>query len=64
MDAELFGIRCTFMNIYAPTVDMLGFFVDVSNAITQFGNSYIVLGVDFNNVRDLKVDKTYKWGIT
>ncbi len=64
MDAELFGIRCTFMNIYAPTADLPGFFVDISNAITQFGNSYIVLGGDFNNVRDPKVDKTYKWGVT
>lgn len=64
LDAELFGIRCTLMNIYAPTADLPGFFVDISNAITQFGNSYIVLGGDFNKVRDPKVDKTYKWGVT
>lgn len=51
MDAELFGIRCTFMNIYAPTADLPGFFVDVSNVITLIGSSYIVLGGDFNNGR-------------
>uniref|UniRef100_A0A3Q3WCQ5 Endonuclease/exonuclease/phosphatase domain-containing protein n=1 Tax=Mola mola TaxID=94237 RepID=A0A3Q3WCQ5_MOLML len=62
--AELFGIRCTFMNIYAPTVDLPGFFVEVSNEITQFGNFYVVLVGDFNNVRNPKVDKTYTWGIT
>uniref|UniRef100_A0A3Q3X2F5 exodeoxyribonuclease III n=1 Tax=Mola mola TaxID=94237 RepID=A0A3Q3X2F5_MOLML len=61
MDAELFGIRCTFMNIYAPTTNLPGFFVEVSNEITQFGNSYVVLGWDFNNVRNPKVDKTYTW---
>uniref|UniRef100_A0A3Q3VR48 exodeoxyribonuclease III n=1 Tax=Mola mola TaxID=94237 RepID=A0A3Q3VR48_MOLML len=64
IDAELFGIRYTFMNIYAPTADLPGFFVEVSNEITQFGNSYVVLGVDFNNVRNPNVDKTYTWGIT
>ena len=64
MDAELLGIRCTLMNIYAPTADLPGFFVDISNAITQFGNSYIILGGDFNKVRDPKVDKTYNWGVT
>uniref|UniRef100_A0A3Q3WRJ0 exodeoxyribonuclease III n=1 Tax=Mola mola TaxID=94237 RepID=A0A3Q3WRJ0_MOLML len=58
IDAELFGIRCTFMNIYAPTADLPGFFVEVSNEITQFGNSYVVLGGDFNNVRNPNVDKT------
>uniref|UniRef100_A0A3Q4ASB2 exodeoxyribonuclease III n=1 Tax=Mola mola TaxID=94237 RepID=A0A3Q4ASB2_MOLML len=54
----------TFMNIYAPTADLPGFFVEVSNEITQFGNSYVVLYGDFNNVRNPKVDKTYTWGIT
>uniref|UniRef100_A0A3Q3WVD3 exodeoxyribonuclease III n=1 Tax=Mola mola TaxID=94237 RepID=A0A3Q3WVD3_MOLML len=64
IDAELFGIRYTFMNIYGPTADLPGFFVELSNEITQFGNSYVVLGGDFNNVRNPKVDKTYTWGIT
>lgn len=39
IDAELFGIRCTFMNIYAPTADLPDFFVDVGNTIKQIGNS-------------------------
>lgn len=64
MDAELFGIRCTFMNICAPTADLPGFFVDISNVITQFGSSYIIVGGDFNKVRDPEVDKTYKWGVS
>uniref|UniRef100_A0A3Q3VTG5 Endonuclease/exonuclease/phosphatase domain-containing protein n=1 Tax=Mola mola TaxID=94237 RepID=A0A3Q3VTG5_MOLML len=63
IDAELFGIRCTFMNIYAPAADLPGFFVEVSNEITQFGNFYVVLGGDFNNVRNPNVDKMYTWGI-
>ena len=64
LDAELYGLRCTFMNIYAPTGDSPGFFVDVSNIITQVGNTFIILGGDFNNVRDPRVDKTYTWGLT
>uniref|UniRef100_A0A3Q3X0I4 Uncharacterized protein n=1 Tax=Mola mola TaxID=94237 RepID=A0A3Q3X0I4_MOLML len=53
------------MNIYAPKADLPGFcFVEVSNEITQFGNSCVVLGGDFNNVKNPKVDKTYTWGIT
>uniref|UniRef100_A0A3Q4AFA4 Uncharacterized protein n=1 Tax=Mola mola TaxID=94237 RepID=A0A3Q4AFA4_MOLML len=64
IDAELFGIRCTFMNIYAPPADLPGFFVEVSNEITQFGNFYVVLGGDFYHFRNPKVDKTYTWGIT
>jgi len=51
------------MNIYAPTADLPGFFIDVSNTIRQFGNSYIILGGDFNKVRDPQVDKTYRRGI-
>uniref|UniRef100_A0A3Q4BMS6 exodeoxyribonuclease III n=1 Tax=Mola mola TaxID=94237 RepID=A0A3Q4BMS6_MOLML len=43
IDAELFGIRCTFMNRNTPTAALLGFFVEVNNEITQFGNSYVVL---------------------
>uniref|UniRef100_A0A3Q3W5Z1 Endonuclease/exonuclease/phosphatase domain-containing protein n=1 Tax=Mola mola TaxID=94237 RepID=A0A3Q3W5Z1_MOLML len=64
IDPEHFGFRCTFMNIYAPTADLLGFFVEVSNEITQIGNSYVVLGGNFNNVSNPKVNKTYTWGIT
>ena len=47
------------MNIYAPAAHLPGFFVEVSNEITHFGNSYVVLGGDFNNGRNPKVDKTY-----
>lgn len=31
--AEIFGI-CTFMNLYAPTTDLSGFFVDIRIAFT------------------------------
>ena len=51
MDAELFGIRFTFMNIYALTAYLASFFVDVSNAVTRFGNSYKVLGGDSVSAR-------------
>lgn len=50
------------MNIYAPTAHLPGFFIVVSNTIRQFGNSYIILGGDFNKVRDPQVDKTYRRG--
>ena len=46
------------MNIYTTTVDPSGFFVEVSHEITQFGNSYVVFGQDFNNARNNNVDKT------
>ena len=38
-------------------------FVEVSNEITQFGNAYVVSGWEFNDVRNLKVDKTHTWGL-
>lgn len=51
------------MNVYAPTIEKPGFFVGVSNVITGFGNPYIILGGDFNNVREPTMDKTYTGGI-
>ena len=52
------------MIIYAPTADLLGFFVEVSNEITLFGNSYVILGGDLINVGDPNVEKTCPWSIT
>ena len=59
IDAKVFGIKYTFMNMYAPTAGTLGFFVGGSKENTQFGNSYFVLCWNFNNVRNPKVDKTF-----
>lgn len=63
IEAELFGIKYTLMNVYAPTMEKPGFFVGVSNVISGFGNPYIILGGDFNNVREPIMDKTYTGGI-
>ena len=63
-DAELSGIIYTFTNIYAPAADLPGFFVEISNEIKPFGNSYVVLCGDFNNVRNHKFDETYTWSMT
>ena len=59
IEAELFGIKYTHMNVYAPTIEQPGFFVGMSNIITEFGNPYTILGGDFNNVREPMMDKTY-----
>ena len=40
------------MDVYAPTVDLPGFFIEVNKEMTHFGNSYVVLDRDFNNVRN------------
>lgn len=62
IEAELFGIKYTLMNVYAPTMEKPGFFVGVSNVISGFGNPYIILGGDFNNVREPIMDKNIHRG--
>lgn len=52
IDADLFGIRCAIINIYAPNVDSPDFFLDICNTVKNMGNSYVIIGGDFNQVRN------------
>lgn len=54
---DLFGSRCSLINIYAPNIDSPDFFADICNVVKQMGNTYVIIGGDFNQVRDLALDK-------
>uniref|UniRef100_A0A3P8TTV5 Endonuclease/exonuclease/phosphatase domain-containing protein n=1 Tax=Amphiprion percula TaxID=161767 RepID=A0A3P8TTV5_AMPPE len=45
------------INIYAPNTDSPEFFVDICNIAKQIGNFYVIIGGDFNQVRDPALDK-------
>uniref|UniRef100_A0A3B4V1L2 Endonuclease/exonuclease/phosphatase domain-containing protein n=1 Tax=Seriola dumerili TaxID=41447 RepID=A0A3B4V1L2_SERDU len=50
--------RCSLINIYAPNPDSLDFFADICNVVKQIGNTYVIIGGDFNQVRDPALDKS------
>ena len=58
LDVTLGGQRMTIANIYAPNSVNPDFFHEVCNVIRNIGNNNIILRGDFNQVRDLIMDKT------
>uniref|UniRef100_A0A673IQH6 exodeoxyribonuclease III n=1 Tax=Sinocyclocheilus rhinocerous TaxID=307959 RepID=A0A673IQH6_9TELE len=58
LDSSLEGQKYTIMNIYAPYVMSLDFFNEICNIIRNIGNYYIILGGDFNQVRNIDLDKS------
>ena len=58
ISANLFGSRCSLINIYAPNLDSPDFFADICNVMKQLGNTYCIIGGDFNQVRDPALDKS------
>ena len=58
IDVGLCGIRCSLVNIYVPNIDRLAFFTDICNSVTQMGYPYVIIGRDFNQVRNPALDKS------
>uniref|UniRef100_A0A3P8S8Y2 exodeoxyribonuclease III n=1 Tax=Amphiprion percula TaxID=161767 RepID=A0A3P8S8Y2_AMPPE len=58
IDVDLFGVRNSLINIYAPNTDSPEFFVDICNIAKQMGNLYVIIEGDFNQVRDPALDKS------
>uniref|UniRef100_A0A3Q2QFH5 exodeoxyribonuclease III n=1 Tax=Fundulus heteroclitus TaxID=8078 RepID=A0A3Q2QFH5_FUNHE len=58
LDATLEGQRMTIANIYAPKAVDPNFFHEICNLIRDMGNNNIFIGGDFNQVRDLIMDKS------
>lgn len=58
LDVTLEGQKMTTANIYAPNSINPDFFHEICNIIRNMGNNNIILGGDFNQVRDLTMDKT------
>lgn len=59
LDVTLEGQKMTTANIYAPNSINPDFFHEICNIIRNMGNNNIILGGDFNQVRDLTMDKTF-----
>lgn len=62
IDMESYGIRFSLVNIYAPNSDSPDFFTDICNTVKQIGNSYAIIGGDFNQVRIPTLDKSSTLG--
>ena len=60
LDAALYGQKMTVVNIYAPNSPQPDFFHNICNLIRNIGNTDIVIGGDFNQVRDVFLDKSSK----
>uniref|UniRef100_A0A3P8RWR8 Reverse transcriptase domain-containing protein n=1 Tax=Amphiprion percula TaxID=161767 RepID=A0A3P8RWR8_AMPPE len=58
IDVDLFGVRYSLINIYAPNTDSPEFFIDICNIAKQMGNLYVIIGGDFNQIRDPALDKS------
>uniref|UniRef100_A0A671K8T0 exodeoxyribonuclease III n=1 Tax=Sinocyclocheilus anshuiensis TaxID=1608454 RepID=A0A671K8T0_9TELE len=58
LDSSLEGQKYTIMNIYTPYVMSLDFFNEICNIIRNIGNYYIILSGDFNQVRNIDLDKS------
>lgn len=59
LDVTLEGQRMTIAHKYAPNSVNLDFFYEVCNLIRNMGSNNIFPGGDFNQVRDLTMDKTH-----
>uniref|UniRef100_A0A8C9X8C3 Endonuclease/exonuclease/phosphatase domain-containing protein n=1 Tax=Sander lucioperca TaxID=283035 RepID=A0A8C9X8C3_SANLU len=58
VDAVLEGQKITFVNVYAPNTSQPEFFHEVCNIVRNIGNDNIIIGGDFNQVRDVYLDKS------
>lgn len=58
LDAAVEGQRLPFANLYAPNTSQPEFFHEVCNVIRNIGNVNIITGGDFNQVRDIYLDKS------
>lgn len=58
LDAMLESQRITIANIYGPNAISPNFFNELCNVIRDIGNDNIILGGDFNQVRDWVLDKS------
>lgn len=56
MDAVLEGQKITFVNVYAPNASQPEFFHEICNIVRSIGNVNIIIGGDFNQVRDVYLD--------
>uniref|UniRef100_A0A3P9DFP2 Reverse transcriptase domain-containing protein n=1 Tax=Maylandia zebra TaxID=106582 RepID=A0A3P9DFP2_9CICH len=64
LDACLQGRKMTLVNIYAPNSPQPQFFHEVCNMVRTIGNTHIVIGGDFNRVRDVLLDKSSCTGLS
>ena len=58
LDAVLEGQKITFVNVYAPNASQPEFFHEICNIVRTIGNVNIIIGGDFNQVRDVYLDKS------
>ncbi len=58
LDAHLNNENVAIMNIYAPNAFSPDFFHEICNVVRTIGNNDIILGGDFNQVRDPQLDKS------
>uniref|UniRef100_A0A3Q3BMD1 Endonuclease/exonuclease/phosphatase domain-containing protein n=1 Tax=Haplochromis burtoni TaxID=8153 RepID=A0A3Q3BMD1_HAPBU len=64
LDACLQGRKMTLVNIYAPNSPQPQFFHEVCNMVRTIGNTNIVIGGDFNQVKDVLLDKSSRTGLS
>ncbi len=58
IDVDLMGRRCSLVNIYAPNTDSPEFFYNLHAVIQNFGNTDIIIGGDFSQVRRNALDRS------
>lgn len=58
LNAVMEGQRLTLANLYAPNTSQPEFIHEVCNVIRIIGNVNIITGGDFNQVRDIYLDKS------
>lgn len=58
LDACLQGQKVTVVNLYAPNSPQPEFFHEVCNTVRNIGNTNIIIGGDFNQVRDVFLDRS------
>ena len=58
IDVDLMGRRCSLVNIYAPNTDSPEFFYNLHVVIQSMGNTDIIIGGDFNQVRHNTLDRS------
>lgn len=58
IDVDIMGRRCSLVNIYAPNTDSPEFFYNLHAVIQSMGNTDIIIGGDFNQVRHNTLDRS------
>lgn len=58
IDVDLMGRRCSLVNIYAPNTDSSEFFCNLHAIINSMRNTDIIIGGDFNQVKNNTLDRS------